>query len=306
MQNESITNKQLKNWNIYPRSQTLNHAYWFRYILEDEKSKTEIHYKILVRYLREGTGETDLYFIHRISDVYINDELPDLCMDELAYETGKVFYPMVIEIDKKNQWVELRNYTQIKDNWINTVRPFVQLRFGGEIGEKYLARMDNVIQSKHSIEEAFKNDLFFRFYFNTFYHSYSQKFEIDRVLEFPVGKDSLSYFKTKCSLNRNLTDRGYKEITQNGISVIKSTSGEEYMPDNQFTYSAKILLETKTNYVKEAMAEWRSDQRQQKTTLILFPLRQQCDEDFNIQIDKSNNNKPLLSKLFGQENAKNR
>lgn len=301
IQNKDNKRQLLTSWAVYPRADSLNHAYWFRYIIEDEETETEIRYKILVRYIQQEKENTSLYLIHRISGVYINDDLPTLCMDELAYETGQVFYPMVVEVDEKAQWVALRNYQQIKKNWFNTVRPSVGLRFAGDIGLKYLARMDKVMESKDRMEEILKKDLFFRFYFGTFYHSYSQQFETDRVLEFHAGNSSPVLFKVKCRLNRNLTDKGYKEITQTGAGITCDVSEEQdkFTEVGQTFYSARILLEAKTNCVREAEAEWITEDTRRKTKLILYPLRWQCKDEFDIKIDKVNNNKSLLSGLFG-------
>lgn len=298
VQNTKSGQKQLTNWAIYPRLNKLNHAYWFRYIIEDKKSVTEVKYKVLVRHIRQETEETDLYLINRISDVYINDELPNLCMDELAYETGKVFYTMVVEIDKKAQRVALRNYEQIKNKWINTIRPYVVLRYGGEVGNRYLTQMDKVIGDKNRIEEIFKNDLFIQLYFGTFYHSYSQEFEIDKTVEFSTGSTP-SYFNVNCKLNRNFTEKGYKEIIQNGIGLSRcDTITESFVEDKDTTYSARILLEPITNYPREALVEWNNNLFRKKTRLILYPLRYQHNENLDIQIDKVEKKKSSLFRFF--------
>lgn len=300
VQSKKSEQKLLTNWAIYPRWNYLNHAYWFRYILEEGASRTEIRYKIHVCNLAQESEDTTLCLINRVSDVYINDELPNLCMDELAYETGKVFYPMVIEITKKSEWVALRNYEQIQNNWINTVRPYVELRFGGEIGEKYLARIDKAIGRKDEVEEIFRNELFIRFYFNTFYHSYSPEFEINRVVYFPLEGDMSGYFGITCKLDRTLNGKGYKRVTQNGISLIKiGDTPDGYTEDGQINYKAEILLNAHTNHVQEASAEWHYAGGQKKIKLVLFPTRRPCEEKVDVRIDKPNKNKGLFFSLPG-------
>lgn len=294
--------KLLNNWAIYPRAYILDHPYWFCYTMENEKSTTEIRYKVLIRHYRDESDETSLYLIHRISDVYINGKLPELCLEELAYETGKVFYPMLIEIDKKAKWVSLRNYNQIKNKWYSTVRPYVELRFGGAVCEEYLAKMDKVIDRKERIEDIFRNELLFKFFFGTFYHGYSQKFEINRILEFPEKGNSTTMYNVKCKLNRNLTDEGYKEITQNGVSITKIlTEKDVIIEDGQTVYSAKIHLYTKSNYLRQADAEWDFVNDRRKIILKIYPVRRKYEEEIDLKIDKKeNNNNSLFSKLFGE------
>lgn len=281
-----LKQKELTNWAIFLRSNSLNHSYWFRYIFEDDKSTTEIRYKVLVRYLQEETEETDLYLIHRISNVYINDELPGLCMDELAYETGKVFYPMVVEVNKRGEWVSLRNYEQIKNNWFSNIRPYVELRYGGDVGIKYLIKMDEVLNSKEKIEEVFKNDLFYKIYFNTVYENYSLLFEINKILDFIIDGGRPLSFDTHYKLNREVTSNGYKEIIQKGVGVEKLYGQDELIPNESNNYSARILLEMKTNYIREFTAKWNLKNNERNIKLILYPLRQQCDEEFKIKLDK--------------------
>jgi hypothetical protein len=118
--------KQLTNWAIYLRLNNLDHAYWFPHITEDEKSVTEVKYKVLVRHLRQETEETNLYLIDRILDVYINDELPNYawmnwldftetdsskfsnnnCIYELYNRDGK--RKITINYHEKVKWVDIK------------------------------------------------------------------------------------------------------------------------------------------------------------------------------------------------------
>lgn len=293
--------KLLNNWAIYPRPYSLNHPYWFCYGLKNGESSTEIRYKILIRQIPQK-DESYLYLIHRISDIYINDKLPELCLEEIAYETGKVFYPMVIEVDDKLHWTALRNYNQIKNNWYSTIRPYVELRFGGEIGKEYLNKMDKVINQKERIENIFKNELLFKFFFNTFYHGYSHEFQINRVLHFPVGENQSTWFHVGCKLDRSLTEHGYKQITQNGISILKPISGkEDIIEDGLATYSARILLYTKSNYLRQAEAEWNFGADNRKVTLKIYPGRREHNDEIKIKVDKKeSDNQGFFSKLFGE------
>lgn len=205
---------------------------------------------------------------------------------------------MIVEFDNAAQWVSLRNYQQINDRWYSIIRPYVVLRYQGEVGKQYITKMDQVIANKSKIEDIFKADLFIRFYFNTFYDNYTQQFEMNKILEFPMKNTATSYFKINCKLSRNFTDKGYKEIVQNGLGLTNFINTEESIEDENITYSARILLIPKTNYVREAIAEWDYKLLQKKIKLILYPLRHPCNDKFDIKIDKEEKKKSRLSRFF--------
>lgn len=290
-------------WAIYPNLGKINQAYWYRFIIIESGHQTEIRYKLLVRFVREQTDETSLFIIDRISDVYINDKLPDLCMEELAYETGKVFYPLVVEINKKGKLIGIRNYEEIVRRWQKNILPFIKLRYSGKIADIYLARMNKVIASQSMVENVLKKDMFFNFYFSAVYRSYSSEFKTEDQILFPIGEYAPIVFDTKLELKRELTPKGYKEICQKGVALQKAAMNtDEFTEDVTSTYSASITLEADSNLIKEAIAEWNLDAGRRKVKLILFPLRQQIQKEYkDIVIDKvqKEKNKGFFSTLFG-------
>lgn len=293
----------LSSWAIYPALRKMNQAYWYRHIIAESSLQTEIRYKILVQFLREQTDETSLLIIDRISDVYINDKLPDLSMEELAYEAGKVFYPLVVEVDKKGNLIGIRNYEQIANRWKKDILPPIQLRYSGKIVNTYLERMGKVIACQSSMEDVLKKDLFFNFYFSTVYRNYSPEFKTEDRILFPIGDYAPITFDTKLELKRELTPKGYKEICHKGIALQKAAMNtDEFIEDQNNTYSANITLETSSNLIKEAVAEWNLDAGSRIIKLILFPLRQKVEKEYkDLIIDKvkKEKSKGLFSTLFG-------
>lgn len=284
----------LTDWIIYPRSMDLEKAYWFQYIIQEKNTRTGIRYKMLIRFIGEETESTSLYLIHRISNVYINDELPHLCMDELAYEAGKVLYPMIIEINEQAEWTRLRNYTQIKERWIREIRPYIALRYSGETVDNYLKKMNSVINSQSMLENVLKNELFFRFYFGTVYRNYwgdknenAPTYINEDSIYFPLGNNFPSRFRVISRINRTPTVKGWQEIRQEGAGLSRpSENGETPLEDTQYIYTARFLLERRTNTINEAIAEWKAEKEQQNVSLILYPSRKPYPGKIDFKIDK--------------------
>lgn len=291
----------LTRWAIFPDLRHLNHAYWFRLILTEDETTTELRYKVLIRFLKKQTQESAIVSIDRVSDVYINDELPDLPVDRLAYESGKVFYPVIMEIDEKMNLLGIRNHEQIVSRW-EKIQPDLRRYFTGDEANRYLNRMDEMIMSAKNLEALFEKELFIRFYFYTAYMNYTHQFEIRTEVAFPIGNYAPVLFDVKNRLLNVLNKDGFKEITQEGIEVRK-TFGPDLEKEGKNTYSAHFVLNAGTNILREAKAEWNfRSPFQKKIQLILFPLRQAVSSIPIVEQENKwdeNKNKGFFSRIFG-------
>jgi len=286
--------------NILPDLLRLNHSYWFRLILTEEEETTEIRYKVAVRFIKPLTDTTVLLSIERIPDeVYINDHSPDKPVDMLAYETGKVFYPMAVEVSTQMKWLGIRNYEQIVQRWEKS-EPNLRRYFAGEEANRYLNRMGEKIAAKANLEKIFEKDLFIQVYFRTLYADYIS--DIGIPIAFPVGDYGDVQYKVKTLINQEVKD-GRREVTQTGIEIQKQEVPESDS-ESKNTYTAKYVLDTKTNCIREMEAEWKWESPvRKKIRVILFPLRQPTAKDsFIIEEDKKQDEKQskgFFSRLFG-------
>lgn len=290
---------------FYPQLGAIDKGYWYRFFLEKDDSKIEIRYKLLIRFIRQQTETSALLLIDRLSDVYINDLQPSRSFDQLAYETGKVFYPLVIEMDTENNWLDIRNYKQIITKW-KEISGQVRLCFSGEEVDRYLEMMDEIIADKEKIKRILENDLPMHFCLKTIYHPYKRWFETENVINFPVGDYSLVPFQVKHVLHKNIGESGIDEVIQTGYEIRQNDRIFEQMGIEEVdnTYKAKFILDSKTQWIKEAEAEWDFKfPIQKKIKIILFPLRQQPSKDeinYIIDDDCKPYKKSIFSILFGK------
>lgn len=279
----------MENGIILPHLSQLNHAYWYRFIVEEEDSQLELRYKCHLRFIKWKSQSSALLCVERHPDVYINNEFPDLALDQLAYETGRVFYPMIIEIDKQSRWMGIRNKDQIQERWLKIRTKATQL-FTGEEAIRYMERMDDMIASPTALDEVFRDDLFIRFYFNTVYSDHASARETGKQIIFPVGDYAPISFEVH-QVEKESDRPESREIQQRGTA-----------PKGQ-TYSADFLLETGSNCIREAVAEWNFVfPFPKKIRVILFKLREQPAKSWDLELEEKEdvgNKKGFFSQFFG-------
>ena len=280
--------------NIFPDLLRLNHSYWFRLILTDKEETTEIRYKTVVRLIKPLTQTSVQISIVRMpDDVYINDRPPDMPVDMLAYETGKILYPIDVEINDRMEWRGIKNHEQIIQRWENS-EPDLRRYFAGEEANRYLNRMGEKIASKASLEKIFEKDLFIQVYFRTLYA------DCTSPVTFPVGDYGEVQYEVKTLINSEDND-DRKEVMQTGIEI-QTQKDPESDSENKNTYTAKYVLDAQTNCIREMEAEWKWESPvRKKIRVILFPLRQSISTS-SLIIDEDSEQKKkkgFFSKLFG-------
>jgi hypothetical protein len=298
---KSVSESQtVTNGTIFPDLHRLNQAYWFRFILTEGDITTELRYKLFIRFVKPRTQTSVLVMINRLSDVYINDQLPDLPVDCLACETGKIFYPLIVEIDTGMNYLGICNQEQINKRW-DEIKPQVKRYFSGEEVERYLRRLEEVVSTKKSLDEIFEKELLIKFYFQTVYMNYTSRFETQNEISFPVGNYAPVAFDVKSCLQKTLNKEGFKEISQDGVETKKNVWPDADQ-ERENTYKADFTLDAETNIIKEAVAEWHFQSSfPKRIQIILFPLRQPLSDTLLIEEDEQEKTKGkgFFSRLFG-------
>jgi len=283
---------------IYPDCRHINHSYWFRLIITENEETTEIRYKTAVRFIEPLTETTALISIERmLDDVYINDRPPDLPVDMLAYETGKIFYPLLVEVSTQMKWLGVRNRKEILQRWEKKL-PNLRRYYTGEEAGSYLNRMTEKMASPASLNRIFEDDLFIRVYFRSLYADETSP----SGLSFPVGDYGAVRYEVRRLINR--MDDGKKEVIQTGVEIQTQTEADSGL-ENKNTYASKYVLDAKTNCIREMEAEWRWESSvKKKIRVILFPLYQSVSTVSLVEeeiVEKKKKSKGFFARLFGEE-----
>jgi hypothetical protein len=285
----------------FPDLRSLNHSYWFRLLLEEAAGlPTEIRYKVTVRFIQPQTSTSALLSIDRAPDIYMNDQPVDQAVDRLAYETGRVFYPLVVETDTRMKRLGICNHSQIIRRW-ESVQPALKRDFTGEEAERYLNRMNESLASKEKLEEIFEEELFFQLYFRVLYADDASPDEEGIAFSFSVGNYAPVRFVIE---KQSLTPgkNGRVEVSQSGVE-----QGRQVWPGagsgEKNRYSADFVLDAQTHIIRQLVASW--DFRfpvERKVKVILFPLRQAVSGIPPVEPEevRKKQRKGFFSRLFGE------
>jgi hypothetical protein len=198
----------------WPVGKSIN--YGVRIVFDEEGAQNEVKYETRVTRLKpSATGEA-LFQIERISDVFVNETLPDLIADKLAHAAGKVFYPLIISVDKNGGFEGIANHQQILKRW-EGAKANIMDNFEGRIIEDYVARMEKQLALRENVQTALlQNDWFLQTFFKPIYKTYGLV-NGGISYKFPVLKSLMSdgYF-TRENLQQQENDFGALQLIHEG------------------------------------------------------------------------------------------
>ncbi|MGM5631966.1 hypothetical protein O2K51_13800 [Apibacter raozihei] len=108
------------------------------------------------------------------TDLFINDEEPNLMADKLACEVVSSLYPMDLSINTSGEITDLLNDSEIQKRW-NANKKDLEDNYIGETFERYISKNDQIISSSGLLFQQIKKDWFYQTFFNGLYHEYSNE-----------------------------------------------------------------------------------------------------------------------------------
>lgn len=255
--------------------------YGLTILFEEEGEANEIKYELSITYLGLNDGQNFLYRLDRTSPVYINEVIPELLADKLAYETGKIFYPLVVETKRDGKFLAVQNFDEIRKRW-SKVRVDLENYYEGEYATRYIRLMDERLMDDNFIQVCFNDDWFIRTYFQSIYKNYKQQLTVEENLLFPNLEPMALGYKTVESLDPLTNHFGAIQLHHKGIleqdELNWATGG----------YEARYILKPTTKTIQIIIAEWwMKEITEKKVTLKLFSTDTQEDEKLPTNIAAS-------------------
>ncbi|WP_343522827.1 hypothetical protein [Pedobacter sp.] len=222
---------------------------------EGEENSNEVKYEAKVTRLKPGTEGQPLFQIERVSDVFVNEMLPDLVADRLAYALGKVFYPLVITVDQNGGFQNIYNHQEILKRW-PAVKKRVLDNFEGSLVEKYIERMEKQLINPDSIQLAFLNDWFIQAFFKPLYKEYGQHRITGSIYKFPLVKDfNVEGYITEEKLSGETNSFGAIELWHKG--VVKPLADDLYIANRAAgEYKGYYLLHPKYRRIISVVSDF--------------------------------------------------
>lgn len=137
-----------------------------------ESMPTELKYTCSLTRLSDDAEGNFVFELNRTSEVHIDEILPDLIADKLAFEAGKVFYPLHLMVDSSGELCGIANTSEIQNRW-SGVKDTLRSYFQGDFFEDYLQKMERLMYEEHNIFSAIRRtDWFIGVFFQPFYTLY--------------------------------------------------------------------------------------------------------------------------------------
>lgn len=248
---------------------------------EGEEDSNEVKYEVRVTRLKPGKEGQPLFQIERITDVFINETLPDLVADRLAYAAGKVFYPLVIAVDQNGGFQGIYNHQEILKRW-QSVKKKVLDNFEGGLVEGYIERMEKQLANADSINLAFfNNDWFLQTFFKPVYKEYGQNHVTESIYKFPIVRGfNVEGYLTQEKLGAQSNSFGAIELVHNG--TIMPLEDELYITNKTTgNYEGYYLLHPKFKRILSVVSDFNYAAKEKAKVKVRITIIPENDKEFD-------------------------
>ncbi len=160
--------------------------------------KNEIRYKLDIDFSK-GQNGINLFRINRAKELFINDFPPNSFIDQLAFETSKVIYPLELEVLNDGNIKSIRNFKKIKERWIKEEKK-IRIYYKGKLTDTYLNLTNKTLKAEERLINKLTKDWFFYLFFKLF-NKYNFK---EKYMHFPTAGKALP---VKYKVSHNVKER---------------------------------------------------------------------------------------------------
>lgn len=201
---------------FFPSGSKKNYA--VQYVLEVGEKKNIIHFEASVKWIAVDPKGYHFFEIDRLTKTFINNAQPDIMIEELAIKTAEILYPLQIVVDRTGKWIDVHNYHQIVERWESKKTELLDY-YEGEVTQIHIAHTAQSLSSKTAFNESLRSDLFLRALFNGIHVNYTENYEFDNNITFPLVKEQEALFMVQQKVSPFLEDHKWVKIEQKGNYV---------------------------------------------------------------------------------------
>jgi len=200
------------------------------------------------------------------SKIFINDQEPSLVADELAVTCTEILYPIVFQLDKNANLIEIQNHKDILKRWQKQKKTKLKY-YQGKTAQDYINSFEQTINDKGLCLFYLKNDWFYHLYFNEIYSVYANDLLKEDKVFFPiipntnpimfnVKKSANKFIKTnkiKIDIKGACSDNRSKEELVNKIYYPAFYTKNR--PSVKGNYRCMYILKPDNNTIQHAFLE---------------------------------------------------
>ncbi|WP_433829341.1 LysM peptidoglycan-binding domain-containing protein [Flavobacterium anhuiense] len=219
----------------------INKNYKVQYITVDGDEVDTLEMEMSVKWLATDKNRFHLFEINR-SSIYVNNEMPNTVMDELARKTAQVLYPLKIVVDESGKWIAVYNYNEIDSRWKHSKDKVLDY-FEGQVAEKYIDETEYALQNTDTLFSFLASDYFLRAFFNGIYIGYTADFSFKNEVFFPLVKDEEAKFEVEQKINPLLDEFNLIKVEQKGHYVDDGSEANFGFDPWTGSYNASYFLD---------------------------------------------------------------
>lgn len=244
---------------------------WRKYGVQIDFSEdgvdNEIKYETVIRRLEDHDSGDRLFEINRSADVWINEKEPDLVMDKLAHETGKVVFPLLLRVDAAGVATAIENYAAILQRWPD-VKNSLSDYFEGEFFDQYVAKIEQVLFNVDRFTFAvLYRDWFLQSYFLPIFKNYGEERTRIDYLKFPLPASfGNPGFFSQQTIADYTTDQGAIELTHRGeLQEDEGLTIQKY----KGSYEGIVRLHPFHNHIVAYKGEWELKEYNKNISVVV-------------------------------------
>lgn len=223
-----------------------------------DTQSTQIDYEVSLQWYTDE--EHHIVEINKISPTYINKQLPDLMIDQLASETYQTLYPIKFKLNEKGQIVGLYNLQEIRVRW-EQGKQDLRKQWKGDWIEKYFKLIDKSLLSSFTFLKKMQKDWFLYAYFFNIRSKYTEYYCIEEEITYPFSpklNNELKYTTTQKigeyldehnRIQINIKGNYNDDITGNYLSLRLNDKTLKTETQPSGTYFARYYIDPQQNYI---------------------------------------------------------
>lgn len=141
------------------------------YYKENNQVINKVHFTSQIEFIKKNNDFSIVEY--QINQVYVNNKEPEMVIEQLADETSKALYPIVMSLNNNGEIHEILNIEAIQKRWKMLKPSILEYYKGGDVTTKLLSSFERSIQSASLLKRNLAEHPFYAIYFAPIYQNYS-------------------------------------------------------------------------------------------------------------------------------------
>ena len=228
----------LPKQNLFPADpKYINHTYGV--LLKYPDTATSLHYEIECKFCQH-TYDNDFILSLNRKQVFVNDEIPEIKLYQMADQMAKAFYPVLLRVGRDDKKIKaIANYQDIAARCEQTYNQLSR-DFDGDLASAFAEQYFRQYSNINTLTERLENELFYKLYCFPLYGSYSSELAKNSEYSFPFNTaDNDPILKIAHRIEPDYT-ADYKIIVN--LKSIAAASTESDLFDGKVSFNAQYDL----------------------------------------------------------------